>query len=159
MQERQDTITQIFEFFARSGMWIVSVLIGIMAKISNEILNGRKLSIWQWLGIVGVSIFFGYMAHQYCESNAMNSSEGYVVPIATLFGGRIMVYITRNFKSIAARIFGLDNNPPQTFPRSSGNPLLAKYGCTSRTDCDKIHCAFFAASRCFSFVRSSGKIL
>lgn len=110
MQDKQDFINQVFEFFTRSGMWIVSVLVGVMAKISNEILNGRKLNVWQWLGIVGVSVFFGYMAHQYCENSNMQNSEGYVVPLATLFGERIMVYCTRNFKSIVARIFGLDNS-------------------------------------------------
>jgi hypothetical protein len=109
MQEKADITSQVIEFLSRSGTWIISTFIGVVAKISNEILNGRKLSIWQWVSIVGVSVFFGYMAHQYCEVNELNRSEGYIVPLVTLFGERIMVYITRNFKSIVARIFGFEN--------------------------------------------------
>ena len=109
MQEKTDALTDLIVFFSRTGTWIISLFVGVMAKISSEILNSRKLSMWQWIAVVGVSIFFGYMAHQYCEAKTMGTSEGYIVPIVTLFGERIMVYLTRNFKAIAAKILGIEN--------------------------------------------------
>ncbi len=64
----------------------------------------RKLSIYQWFGIVGISIFFGYLCSVYCLNNGLEKQSSFLVPITTLFGEKIMIYLTTHYKTIIDRI-------------------------------------------------------
>lgn len=87
--------------------WIVSISVGITAKISYEIYVKRTLSILQWFAIIAMSLVSGYMMSVYCHSHGWNSQGQYLVPIATLMGEKIFIYLIENYKSIIAKFLNL----------------------------------------------------
>lgn len=91
---------EVAEFISRSWAWAASICVGVVAKISTEILMKRKLTFIQWIAIVGVSVFFGYLASVWCGSNNWEVQGRYVVPLVTLMGEKIMIYLTTNYRRI-----------------------------------------------------------
>jgi hypothetical protein len=97
-------LTEIGAFFSKSAAWILSIGVGVIAKVSTELLLKRKLSMMQWIGIMGVSIFGGYMMATWCHSHGWVTEGNYLVPLATLFSEKVMIYITTNYRAIIDRI-------------------------------------------------------
>lgn len=93
--------------FGKFSTWIISILVGITAKISYEVYVKRTLSILQWFAIIGMSLISGYMMSIYCHSNGWSSQGQYLVPIATLMGEKIFIYLIENYKSIIAKFLNL----------------------------------------------------
>lgn len=58
----------------------------------------------QWIGIMGVSIFGGYMMAAWCHNKGWLEQSCYLVPLATLFSEKVMIYITTNYRAIIDRI-------------------------------------------------------
>jgi hypothetical protein len=102
-------MTDLLDFFAKSYAFIAAIAVGVIAKISTELLMKRRLNIFQWVGIVGISVFFGYLTAVYCSNNDMENQGKWLVPLATLFGEKIMIYLTTHYKSILQKII----NPTQ----------------------------------------------
>ena len=98
---------ELQEFLARSWVWIVGIGAGVLAKISSEVLMKRKISLVQWLGIVGVSVFFGYIAAIWCDSNGWVEEGRFIVPIFTLMGEKITIYLSTNYMRIGDAILYL----------------------------------------------------
>ena len=97
-QEWQDT-------FEKFGAAIVTALLAIMGKISNEILMKRKLSWITWIAIIGVSLFWAWMAGLFCAWMQYEYlSTSIVVGIATLMGEKINIYIAQNYRQIFDKI-------------------------------------------------------
>jgi len=98
---------ELTEFFTRCAAWIASIIVGILAKVSTEILMKRKLSFIQWLAIVGVSVFFGYLAAVWCDSNGWVEQGKYIVPLVTLMGEKIMIYLAANYRRIGDAVLSI----------------------------------------------------
>lgn len=98
---------EIAEFFTRCAAWIASIVVGILAKVSTEILMKRRLTFIQWLAIVGVSVFFGYIAAVWCDSNGFVEQGKYIVPLITLMGEKIMIYLAANYRRIGDAILSI----------------------------------------------------
>ena len=96
--------TELSAFITKSSAFIAAIAVGVVAKISTEILMKRKLNMFQWLGIVGISVFFGYLTAVYCSNNQMDNQGKWLVPLATLFGEKIMIYLTTHYKAILHKI-------------------------------------------------------
>lgn len=82
------------------GQFIIGTGLGVIAKLSYDIYMKRTLSILQWISIVGLSIFSGYLMSVYCVSKDMEKEAQYLVPIATLMGEKIVVYLFTHYKDI-----------------------------------------------------------
>ncbi len=82
------------------GQFFIGTGLGLLAKLSYDIYMNRTLSILQWLSIVGLSIFSGYLMSVFCVSKNMEKEAQYLVPIATLMGEKIVVYLFQNHKKI-----------------------------------------------------------
>lgn len=95
---------ELVALISKSSTLIAAIAVGVVAKISTEILMKRKLSIIQWFGIVGISVFFGYLTAVYCANNDMDQQSKWLVPLSTLFGEKIMIYLTTHYKSILHKI-------------------------------------------------------
>ena len=104
MQHYHDELVQ---FFTKWSSYIVGTAIGVIGKISFEIGMKRKMSLWQWFGIVGVSIFAGYLVSALCAANGWDAQAGYLVPISTLLGEKLLIYITNNYQAIFGRILSI----------------------------------------------------
>ena len=99
----------LFEWIESVGKWIGSVFIGVLGKISYELTMKRKLSLIEWIAVCGISVFIGYLSALWCVNNQMAEQGYFIVPIATLFGEKITMYLTDNFKSLANRIINGKN--------------------------------------------------
>ncbi len=94
----------VYEWLSTFGNWIAGIIIGVLGKISYELSVKRKLSLFQWIGVCGVSVLTGYIASVWCYSHSMQQQGYFIVPIATLFGEKISAYITDNFTPLFNRI-------------------------------------------------------
>lgn len=87
--------------------YIISTAVGVIGKISYEIGMKRKMSLLQWFAIVGISIFTGYIVSVICVRYQLDEQAGFLVPIATLLGEKILIYVTNNYREIFGRILGV----------------------------------------------------
>jgi len=99
--------SEIHEFMARTGTWILAIGIGIIAKISTELMMKRKVSFIQWIAIVGISIFFGYLSAVWCDQNGWVSQGRYIVPVVTLMGEKIVIYMAANYQRIGDALLSI----------------------------------------------------
>lgn len=107
MHEKANIFNEIVAFVTKWGTVIASIGVGILAKVSTELLLKRRLSMIQWVGIMGVSIFGGYMMSVWCHTRGWLEQSYYLVPLATLFSEKVMIYITTNYKIILGRLLDL----------------------------------------------------
>lgn len=107
MHEKANIFQEIVAFFAKWGTIVMSIGVGVLAKVSTELLLKRKLSMLQWLGIMGVSIFGGYLMGMWCHINGWQEQSYYLVPITTLFSEKITIYMMTNYKMILSRILDI----------------------------------------------------
>ena len=107
MNENFNLLHEIGAFFGKSWAWILSIGVGVIAKLSTELLLKRKLSMMQWIGIMGISIFGGYLMAVWCTSHGWTTEGNYLVPLATLFSEKVTIYITTNYKIILSRLLDL----------------------------------------------------
>lgn len=98
MSEKTDFVSELYLFISKAGASILAVFIGIMAKISHDIMLKKKHSWPEWIGIIGMSVFGGYMMGLYCKSH--NLDGDLLIPLATLFSEKIFMYIAANWNKI-----------------------------------------------------------
>jgi hypothetical protein len=67
----------------------------------------RKMGLLQWIGIVGVSVFVGSLTYSWCQNSGFKNQLSVIVPIATLLGERILIYITANATAIFQKIISI----------------------------------------------------
>jgi hypothetical protein len=92
------------EFFSDLNNWVFGVLIGVMGKISYELYMKRTITVIQWIAVVGLSIFSGYLTSVYCANNGLESEASWAVPVSTLMGEKIFIYVMANYKRILTDI-------------------------------------------------------
>ncbi len=68
------------EFFSDLNNWVFGVLIGVMGKISYELYMKRTITVIQWIAVVGLSIFSGYLTSVYCANNGLESEASWGFP-------------------------------------------------------------------------------
>ena len=120
-QHKQEITTSVVSLFFKFGF---SILIGVLSKISYDVVSGRKLSIWAWCGIAFLSIFAGYISGVIGEYYHLSPEAiRIVVPISTLMGEKLITFVMvrfgiilknwvlDNLDSIKERITGKEKNP------------------------------------------------
>lgn len=101
-------LDELHQFFTKFGAAIMSAAVATIAKISNEILMRRKLSWFAWVAIVGVSLFWAWMAGMYCLwMNYSPFASSLIVGLATLLGEKINIYLAQNYKAIFEKIINI----------------------------------------------------
>lgn len=96
-----------YAFLLKAGTWVISAIsiaIGVVGKICYELAAKRKLTFLQWIGVAGISVFVGYITAVWCSSNELDTQGYVIVPVATLFGERIVIYVTANYQRILTGI-------------------------------------------------------
>jgi len=100
MSDEKSIVSELYLFMSKAGASILAVFIGIMAKISHDIMLKKKHSWAEWMGILGMSVFGGYLMGQYCSSHDMQEQGKWLIPLATLFSEKIFMYIAANWNKI-----------------------------------------------------------
>lgn len=88
-----------------SASWLMGIIIGLLGKISYEIYMKRALSVFQWIAVIGLSVFCGYQMAIYCRAQGHYNESTWAVPMATLMGEKIFIYLMSNYKKIFTHIF------------------------------------------------------
>lgn len=103
MQNLQEEIHAII---TKCSTGIVGIFVGVIGKISYELAARRKMRFMQWIAIVGVSVFVGYVTWVWCDKSGLKDQMGYIIPVSTLLGEKILIYVTANsnriFQSVLA---------------------------------------------------------
>jgi hypothetical protein len=94
----------VAEFFSDLNNWVFGVLIGVMGKISYELYMKRTISVFQWVAVIGLSIFSGYLTSVYCDNAGLEKEASWAVPVATLMGEKVFIYVMANYKKIISGV-------------------------------------------------------
>lgn len=87
-----DLKDEIFLFVSKVWALFFYVLLGIMAKFSLDLVQGKRISFLQGIGSVGISLFVGFLAAVWCMNNNSTLAP-YIVPICTLSADKILTVI------------------------------------------------------------------
>ena len=99
---------EVQAFLSKFGAWIMSAIVATLAKISHEILMKRQLSWMSWLAIIGISLFWAWMAGLFCAENEYNTfSSSFIIGAATIMGEKISLYLMQNYKDIFSKVIGI----------------------------------------------------
>lgn len=93
-------LNEILNYFQTWGVYIGSVSVGVIAKISYEISQNRKMTLLQWFAIILISVFSGYLATVICLYYGLANQTGFIVPMVTLLGEKAIIYMSNNYKPI-----------------------------------------------------------
>jgi hypothetical protein len=94
----------VAEFFSDLNNWVFGVLIGVMGKISYELYMKRTITVFQWIAVIGLSIFSGYLTSVYCDNAGLEKEASWAVPVATLMGEKVFIYVMANYKKIISGV-------------------------------------------------------
>ena len=73
-------------------------LVGIMAKVANDIRDGRKMNIWGWMAIAMMSLSGTFLSNWICESyNLSKTTTLIITAFATLFSENLFKILFSNF--------------------------------------------------------------
>jgi hypothetical protein len=92
--------TYISDIISDVNSWVMGIIIGVLGKISYEIYMKRALSVLQWVAVIGLSIFCGYQTAIYCQMHGHETESTWAVPMATLLGEKIFIYVMSNYQKI-----------------------------------------------------------
>jgi hypothetical protein len=81
-------------------IWVSGVVLGLIGMIGHILTNGRKMSRWQWAGVIMVSGFFGIMTRLTCDYYQWEGLSIILPPFTTMFGQYISMYVTQNYTRI-----------------------------------------------------------
>jgi hypothetical protein len=87
-------------FLSDLNNWVFGIFIGVLGKISYELYMKRTITVIQWIAVIGLSIFSGYLTSVYCENNGHTQEASWAVPMATLMGEKLFLYVMNNYKKI-----------------------------------------------------------
>jgi hypothetical protein len=94
----------VIEWMAKltSEFWfyISAIAIGLIAKISYMVYMKRTLTIFQWLAVIAMSICTGYITAAYCHAHGWVTEAQIAVPISTLLGEKLFLWIIQNHRQI-----------------------------------------------------------
>lgn len=99
---REDLITQVYLFCKKISMPVFYTLLGIMANYTDHYRKGtltkRQAIISGLFGIVS-----GAAIYEMCMALGFQRHLGYVVPVATMAGERILPFLLDNNTKLIAR--------------------------------------------------------
>lgn len=91
---------EFWMLFGKFSTYFFGITIGILGKLSYEIYMKRTMNFLQWTAVVGMSVFTGYVTSVYCNSNGYETQAQFIVPLATLLGEKLFIYLIENHRQI-----------------------------------------------------------
>lgn len=90
---------EIGEFFTKNIGLIIGLAMGTAAKIALES-KTRRLTFREWIIIVVLSCFVGYLGSEWMNRHGFHEQTNWAVPIITLLGESIVMWLVKNTKRI-----------------------------------------------------------
>jgi hypothetical protein len=98
---------EIGELLNNTHTYVVGIGVGLLGKLSYDIYMKRTLSLLQWFAVIALSVFCGYLTSQYCTSCGHTDLAQVLVPLATLFGEKLIQYVMENHKTILNNVLSM----------------------------------------------------
>lgn len=100
---KQDILTQIYEWLKSISTPLIYVLIGIGANYTDHYRKGTLT--WKQAIVSGVmGIVVGYISWAVCNAQGWQEHEGYIIPVATMAGERIVPYLIQAMPELIKKI-------------------------------------------------------
>lgn len=96
---------EMLSLFGKFSTYIFGITIGLLGKLSYEIYMKRTLNFLQWVAVVGMSVFTGYVTSVYCNANGFETQAQFIVPLSTLMGEKLFIYLIENHKQLLDVLF------------------------------------------------------
>lgn len=104
MGDTKTTLWQeIVQFIPKAMIWTAYILVGVIGKLAFES-RANRLTKRQIIIKTALSIFAGIIAAIICEKTKTEWGK-VIVPVSTLLGEGVVVYLMTHWKMIAAKIF------------------------------------------------------
>lgn len=108
MAQPPDYLASLYQTMHDFAATIASAALAMAGKISNELLMKRKFTWSQWCGIVGISLFWAWMAGLFCRWMQYDYIfTSIIVGLVTLMGEKINMYVFDNYKDIFSNIIAI----------------------------------------------------
>ncbi len=92
------------DFLSNVQNWVFGIVLGTLGKISYMLYMKRTLTVIQWVAVIGLSVFSGYMTSIYCERYGYSVEASWAVPMTTLMGEKLFIYVMANYKKIISGV-------------------------------------------------------
>lgn len=103
-----DLKDELIAFFSKSWALFLYVIIGLIGKLSYDLLYGRKMTWWQVIASIGIALFTGFVAAAICTKYGWEDHAKFVVPIATLLSEKLIVAaFSLDYKGIFADLVAI----------------------------------------------------
>lgn len=105
-----DIKTELLAMLSKAWAWILytmfSIIIGVVGKISYDLLTGRKITLWGFVASVGLGIFVGVVSTIICMAKGWTTAALFMPPIATLLSEKIILALfSLDYNKIFAQYF------------------------------------------------------
>ena len=100
-------LIELRDALSHLNTYVIGIGVGLVAKISYDLYMKRTLSFVQWCAVVSLSVFCGYITGMWCIESGRTDLSQVIVPLATLFGEKVVVYIMENYKTILGGIVAI----------------------------------------------------
>lgn len=85
---------EIGEFVNKGWTLICLIVVGIMGKLSYDLVTGKRITAKQAISFAGLAIFVGFVTSIICKYFEVSESlTNAIVPMATLLSEKIMITI------------------------------------------------------------------
>ena len=82
---------EILTLLTKVWVWLLLVLLGLIGKISVDMLQGRKMTGRQILSSIGIGLFVGVVTAALCVYKGWTQAGIVIIPIATSMSEKIML--------------------------------------------------------------------
>lgn len=95
---------EVLAFISKVWIWACYIFIGLIGRLSYNLIMGKRLSWLQIFASIGIALFCGFISSVVCANN-FPERGAYVVPVATLLSEKIVVaFMAVDYKSLVADI-------------------------------------------------------
>lgn len=98
---------EVFVFFSKIWTVVGLILLGLIGKLSIDVITGKKITFLQAFASTGAAFFVGIITHFYCATHNLIEEEMYIVPMTTLLSDKIIIaFMSVNYRKIVSDIAG-----------------------------------------------------
>lgn len=95
----------VIAWFTKWYTFFVYVAMGLIGKVSYDMLSGKRISIAKALSSTGIALFVGFVSSMLCVKAGYTEKAAIIVPICTLLSEKIMIAVfALNYKETARDI-------------------------------------------------------
>lgn len=81
---------ELVNFFSKTWLWFIYIILGLMLKFSYNIISGKKITFMQAIASCICSIAIGALSSIWCIQSGREHMGTWIVPAATLLSDKFL---------------------------------------------------------------------